>query len=130
MAISSSAPRHQLPHRVAGEDGRVDPKNVDYIGRVDPKNVDYMTQFPKGHALVPVDCSGLSEAGDVDIMCRVCHASAPVERACKRLVWLAAAQATPCVQLFATAFDGADASTVKNEDFPLEVRAARTRGAS
>jgi hypothetical protein len=100
---------------------------LDEHGRVCPKNVDYMTQCPKGHALAPVDCSGLSEAGEVDIMCRVCHTSAPVERACD---WLACSIARCCsgyavCAACLSALGGADTSAVKGEDFPLEVRALR-----
>ena len=58
-------------------------------------------------------------------MCRVCHASAPVDSACD---WLVCSVVGCCAgyavcAACASALDAADASGDRCEDFPLEVRA-------
>ncbi len=59
---------------------------LDEDGRVCPKNVDYVTQCPKGHDLVSFDCGGGAQArpaSGAGVMCRVCHASTPRQHAAR-----------------------------------------------
>ena len=67
---------------------------LDENGRVCPKVVDYATQCPKGHALVPYTCDGMSALAQ-RLMCRICHAFTEHERA---LQWLVCSVTGCCAQ--------------------------------
>ena len=100
---------------------------LDEDGRVCPKNVDHATQCPKGHPLEPLDSGGapqVQQASGADLMCRVCHASTPRQRAREWLVCSVAgccggyAVCAACVVLLGCSQKAAAAST---DDFCMMV---------
>lgn len=101
---------------------------LDEDGRVCPKNVNFLHQCPKGHALVPLgNCCGEGD-GDLPLLCRACHCitshAAPN--------WMVCSTTASCCGGYAVCADCAFASVEApatatfTENFPALVNAVRT----
>jgi hypothetical protein len=95
---------------------------LDEDGRVCPKNINHATQCPKGHTLEPLGSGG--PASGANVMCRICHASTPRQRASEWLVCSVAgccggyAVCAACVVVLGCSQKAAAAST---DDFCMMV---------